>query len=124
MYRLKSTFFASLIVFVSIAILYLLVSYEHIFLGFVLFTICIIAAYPLYYEKLTEHPNVIIALSTPFVFVYGFAAYLIRYAVAGKLVREAVGPICMMVFLYTVIFMFLYSILYAVIAYLLRRFNF
>ncbi|MGI6014126.1 MAG: hypothetical protein ACOX7K_07580 [Oscillospiraceae bacterium] len=124
MYRLKSAFFTSLIVFVSLVVLYLFISTKHIFWGSVLFTLCIIAAYPLYYEKLTEHPNLIIALSTPFVLVYGIVASLIRYAVAGKLVTEAIGPICMMVLLYTVLFMVIYSVLYAVVAYLLRRFNF
>ena len=124
MYRLKSAFFTSLIVFVSLAILYLLISAKHIFLGFALFTICIFAAYLLYYEKLTEHPNLIIALSTPFVFVYAIVAHLIRYGIAGKLNSDLIVSLCTITLLYVIVFMVIYSILYAIISYLLRRFNF
>lgn len=124
MHRFKSVFFSSLIVFVSIAILYLLATAGHVFLGFFLFTLCIVASYPLYYEKLTKHPNLIIALSTPLVLVYSIVAFLIRYGLAGKLHSELVWRLCLMIAMYVIVFMVIYSVLYAVIAWLLRRFNF
>lgn len=124
MYRFKSAFFTSLIVFASLVILYLCLNAKHIFLGFLLFTICIFAAYPLYYEKLTEHPNLIIAFSAPFVLIYANAAFLIRYGIAGKLQRAVIAPLCSMTSLYVILFMVIYSLVYALISYLLRRFNF
>lgn len=124
MKRIKSTFLTSLIVAATFALVFLLFVRGETFWAFAVMTICVLVAYPLYYEKTADHPVVLILFSAPLVLIYAFVAMLIRYIAAGVFSAEMIGPICTAVLVYGVLFLVLYVVLYMAISYFLRKMNF